>query len=266
MYLETKHDWRPSTRETALKHLTYFLEFANGEDVTIQDFEEWHRDHSDSYRYNSLLFVKGFLDWQGIESPLMGHTIKRGAPPMQPYIVLKDYLKLVEACDLSTTKGVRDACILVLLWETWCRASSLTNCMVHHVDLKNQEIHFHDAKAGKNYSSGYGPDLSEALELWNPIRATIAKCDSLFVNLSGSAFTYHGLRELFNSLYKRTGIRTSAHCFRRGGARHHASEGGNDRQGMEQGGWETYKMYQRYTRGVSLDKFKKKSFKNGGES
>jgi integrase len=186
--------------------------------------------------------------------------VKRHQAKMQPYLTLEEYLIMFYAAYNPTPKGVQDGTIVTFLWETWARADSVINTRLTNVDLKAYEVHFVE-KGGGFHMSAYGPDLAEMLDEWLPERIKIAKCDSLFTNIRrGTPLTYWGLREILVVLGNKTGIDVTPHMFRRGGARNHASDGGSDRQGMEQGGWKSHAI-RRYTRGVSLDAFKVKSFR-----
>jgi len=157
---------------------------------------------------------------------------------------------------------MQDACIVAFLWETWARAYGLLSTRVDNVDLVNQEIVIAD-KGGGHYSVGFGPDLKDLLERWIQDRSVIAKCNLLFINIRrGTPLTYGGLRSILENLGDKAGTYATPHDFRRGAATAHANEGGADRLGMAQGNWLSHKMYERYTRSVSLEGFKKKRWMN----
>jgi integrase len=266
-FVAGKYHWQPTTKTTADKHLAYWMKFLDGrsiDEVGIVDFEVWRGDLglSESMNYNSLVFMRSYLRWLGKDDhPLLTHSVKRHESKMQPYLTLDEYLKLFEAACNTTPKGIQDATIVTFLWETWARADSVINTMLHNIDSRSQEVHFIE-KGGDYHTSAYGPDLAQMLDEWLPVRRQISMCDSLFVSIRfGTPLTYWGLREILDALGNNTGIYVTPHMFRRGGARNHASDGGSDRQGMEQGGWKSHAMYLRYTRGVSLDAFKAKSFR-----
>ncbi len=266
-WIASKYHWRPTSKTTGLRHLTYWMRYLNGrsiEEVSIVDFEVWRGDLgiSESMDYNSLWAMKSYLKWIGNKDhPLLGHSVKRHQAKMQPYITLDEYIKLFDVAYNTNPKGIQDATIVTFLWETWARADSVVNTRLPNIDVQAQEVHFIQ-KGGDFHTSGFGPDLTQILDEWLPVRWDIAKCDNLFVNIRfGTPLTYWGLREILDALGNKTGIHKTAHAFRRGAARQHASDNGNDRQGMEQGGWKSFEMYRRYTRGVSLDVFKAKSFR-----
>lgn len=265
-----QYHWRPTSKTTAEKHLMTWMGFLNGrsiDEIGIVDFEVWRGDLglSESMDYNSLWAIKSFLRWKGIEHPLLSHSVKRHQSKMQPYLTLDEYLRLFDAAYNTSPKGKQDGTIVTFLWETWARADSVVNTRLPNIDLKFQEVHF-IVKGGDFHTSAYGPDLAQMFDVWLPVRATIAQCDALFVNIRfGTQLTYWGLREILDALGDKTGIYVTPHMFRRGAARNHASDGGNDRQGMEQGNWKSYEMYRRYTRGVSLNSFKMKSFRGKNE-
>lgn len=265
-YVASRYDWEQTTKVTATKHLTYWMRFLDGRsicDIDVVDFECWRGDLglSDSMDYNALLFMKGYLKHLGIDHPLLGHSVKRHQTKMQPYLTLDEYLTLFDAAYNTSPKGIQDATLVTFLWESWARADSVINTQLQNIDLQRQEVSFIQ-KGGDYHTSAYGPDLAEMLDKWLPVRERIATDDSLFINIRrGTPLTYWGLREILDNLGAWTGIHKTAHAFRRGAARQHASDGGSDIQGMTQGGWKSHAMYQLYTRGVSLDAFKVKSFR-----
>ena len=215
-------------------------------------------------RYNSLWSIKSWLGWKGITHPLLAHVVKRTMPPPGLYLEQRDAERLLEVCDPSTPKGLQDATIVAFLWETWARAHELVNAERQRLDLERQEIVF-QVKAGEWHQVPFGPDLRELLEAWVKVRDTIARAStkSLFVNIRrGTPLTYWGLREILKNLGQRAGVNVSPHAFRRGAARHHANEGGNDRLGMARGRWTSFASYWRYTRGISLEPLKQKRWRH----
>ena len=264
-FIDSQYGWAKTTKQTAEKHLESWKAMLNGqgiEGVTVRQFEEWRKDVSASMRYNSLWAFKSYLAWAKIESPLREHTVKRELPPPQPYTKPEEAQALISACDLYTYKGLQDACIVAFLWETWTRADGLVTMTLDRLDLDNQEVIL-IGKGREFYTAGFGPDLKDLLERWLPVHAERAKCNSLFINIrTGNALTYGGLRSILENLGDKTGIYRTPHDFRRGAATNFANNGGNDRRGMAQGNWKSHKMYQRYTRSVSLEGFKTKRWMN----
>lgn len=264
-FIASRYRWTASTKQTGKKHLEYWEGMMNGqgiEGVTVADFESWREGLSDSFKYNSLWAIKGYLRWAKIEHPLLKHTVKRSAPAPQPYIRPAMVLDLLSACDTSTPKGLQDATIVAFLWETWVRADGLLSVTVDRVDLREQEVVISD-KGGGWYTAGFGPDLKDLLERWLGSREPIARCKHLFINIRrGTPLTYGGLRSILENLESKTGVHATPHDFRRGAATDYANQGGNDRLGMIQGNWLSHAMYERYTRSVSLEGFKNKRWMN----
>ena len=107
------------------------------------------------------------------------------------------------------------------------------------------------------------PDLKDLLERWLPVRTKIARCQHLFINIRrGTPLTYGGLRSILDNLGDKTGIYTTPHEYRRGGAKYFADNGGSDSEGMSQGGWKSHSTYRRYTGSASIKGFKKKRWMN----
>lgn len=260
-FIATRYKWTRSTKTTARQHLEYWQAMMNGtgiEGVTIADFEQWRKDSSDSMRHTSMWAIKAYLRWAKIEHPLLEHSVNRELPPYQKYVKPDDVLTLVAACDTSTPKGLQDACIVMFLWETWSSADGLLSVTLDRLNLADQEVDNRHRGQGW-HTSGFGFDLKDLLERWLPIRAEIAKCDSLFINIRrGTPLTYGGLRSILENLGEKTGTFTTPHEYRRGGAKNFADNGGSDSEGMSQGGWISHKMYRRYTGVASIKGFKNK--------
>lgn len=260
--------WRPHTKQTCQRHLGYWqdwLENKNLVEISIADFEHWVADKGwgDSMHYNSLWAIKSYIRWLDIEHPLLKHSVPRKIP-LYKFHKLSEVQAMANTCDLSTPKGLQDATIVWFLWETWARANEVINATVEFLDLEEQEISF-VAKAGDSHTSAFGPDLRELLEHWLPVRATIARpeTETIFINIRrGTPLVYTGIYSIFTTLGEKVALKAQMHSVRRGAAKKHAEDGGNDRQGLEQGGWKSWEMYWRYTRGVRLDSFKKKRWRD----
>ena len=265
-FIASQYKWTATTKSTARRHLVSWQGMMNGtsiSEITVADFESWREGVSDSMRYNSLWSIRSYLKWAGIEHPLLKHSVKRSAPPPQPYVRLEDVCSLLEVCNTTQAKGLQDACIVAFLWETWARAEGLLSVIIDAIDIDNQEVTIAN-KGGGYYTAGFGPDLKGLLERWLPVRAERSwRHDRLFINIRrGTPLTYGGLRSILENLGKQIGIRVTPHDFRRGAATNFANQGGPDRLGMVQGNWLSHSMYQRYTRSVSLEGFKCKRWMN----
>ena len=100
-YLASKYDWTPTTRDTARKLLGSWDKWLDGRDleaVGISDFEAWGEGQgwSNSVRFNSLWAVTGYLNWAGIDHPLLAHKVQRQLPPQGSYLTQGDMLKLLD--------------------------------------------------------------------------------------------------------------------------------------------------------------------------
>jgi integrase len=265
-FIATRYKWTKSTKTTARKHLEYWQEMTNGkgiEEVTIEDFETWRESSSDSMRYTSMWAIKAYLKWAKLKNhPLLKHSVKRQKPPQGIYVTLDQALKLIDACDTSTPKGLQDACIVAFLWETWSGADGLLSVTLNRLRLADHEVDMLHRGQGW-HTSGFGFDLRDLFERWLPVRTRIARCQHLFINIRrGTPLTYGGLRSILDNLGEKTGIFTTPHQYRRGGAKYFADNGGEDSEGMSQGGWKSHAMYRHYTGSASIKGFKNKRWMN----
>ena len=264
-FLREQYEWLEDTKTTAKWHLGQWAKWLNGDDiqdVTIAQFETWTRDWSASARYNSLWSIRAWLNAAGQDGHvLLKHKVVRRMPPMGRYHKLREVRAMVETCELSTPAGLQEATLVSFFWETWARAKSVITAELRYLDLEAQEVQLH-VKGDHWHTPVFGPDLKALLELWIEAREQLAipGTKTIFVNpYRGTPMSYYTMRRILIDLGKRAGVRdVQAHAFRRGAARHHASNEGSDRQGMEQGGWKSFASYWRYTRGVSLEPFKHK--------
>lgn len=154
--------------------------------------------------------------------------------------------------------------MISFLWDTWARASEAIAAKVEHLRLDEQEIQLH-LKGGEWGIAVFGPDTRDLIEKWLPVREKIAKpgTKTLFIGChTGRPLKYFGYRQVLVDRGEKVGIDVQSHAFRRGAARNHREEGGLDRDGVDRGRWKTYQMYLHYTRGVSLNEYKEKRWRN----
>ncbi len=282
-YLATKYDWTPKSLESARKLLVNWaawLEDKDLEEVTIADFEAWAKERgwSSSMRYNVLCWAfKGYLRWMGIEEHvLLGHKIRRQVPPPGPYVTEEEVMLMLGQCNMLeptrgrnfagvSVRGIRDYAVVAFLWSTWCRAQELCDVQLKHLNIKRQEVVFR-VKGGALEEAAIDLDAKAALEVWLMVRKEIARPTSkaLFVStVTGNDLTYDSLLRLLRRLGKQAGVSVTPHMFRRGASTNFAQNGGNDRVGMKRGRWRSHRMYELYTRSVSLESVKSERWMGG---
>jgi integrase len=280
-YLASRHDFLPTARDTARKHLGWWdkwLDDRDLEDVTISEFEAWvvEKGWGNSMHYNSLGTIKGYLKWTGKDHPLLAHKVRRQVAPPGPYVTEQDVMLMLGQCNMLeptrgrnfagvSARGIRDYAVVAFLWSTWCRAQELCDVQLKHLNIKLQNVMFR-VKGGALEVAAIDLDLKDALEVWLMVRKEIARPTSkaLFVStVTGKDLTYDSLLRLLRRLGKQVGLSVTPHMFRRGASTNFAQNGGNDRVGMKRGRWRSHRMYELYTRSVSLESVKSERWMGG---
>ena len=263
-FLSTCYEWTPASKKTARWHLIFWRDYELPE-ITIPLFEERTKHMSPSARHNNLWSLKSYLRANEIEKhPLLSHKVRRKLGPLPPYLTLGEVRTLIESCDITTHLGLRDAALISFLWDTWARANETICARVEYLRMDEQEMQLR-LKGMEWGIAVFGPDTRDLLEKWLVVRAKIAKpgVDTLFIGVhTGRPLTYWGFRQVLVDRGLKVGIDVKAHAFRRGAARNHREEGGSVRDGVDRGRWKTVQMFVHYSRGVKLDKFKKKRWRS----
>lgn len=178
------------------------------------------------------------------------------------YLYLDDLETLFNSIDQSTPLGVRNYCLLELLYGTGIRVSELCNIKLHDIDFYNNNILI----TGKGNKQRYVPiheSLREVLITYlNFARNELLKdsdeiVDNLFVNHRGGPLTSRGVRDILKNLVNETGlnVKISPHVLRHSFATHMLDYGADLRSVQKLLGHENLSTTQIYTH-VSKEKLK----------
>jgi len=174
------------------------------------------------------------------------------------YLYLDDLETLFNSIDQSTPLGVRNYCLLELLYGTGIRVSELCNIKLHDIDFYNNNILI----TGKGNKQRYVPiheSLREVLITYlNFARNELLKdsdeiVDNLFVNHRGGPLTSRGVRDLVNE--SGLNVKISPHVLRHSFATHMLDYGADLRSVQKLLGHENLSTTQIYTH-VSKEKLK----------
>ncbi|HOA63428.1 MAG TPA: tyrosine recombinase XerC [Bacilli bacterium] len=178
------------------------------------------------------------------------------------YLYLDDLETLFNSIDQSTPLGVRNYCLLELLYGTGIRVSELCNIKLHDIDFYNNNILI----TGKGNKQRYVPiheSLREVLITYlNFARNELLKdsdeiVDNLFVNHRGGPLTSRGVRDILKNLVNESGlnVKISPHVLRHSFATHMLDYGADLRSVQKLLGHENLSTTQIYTH-VSKEKLK----------
>lgn len=133
-----------------------------------------------------------------------------------------EVLRLLDQCDLTTKRGVRNRALLVLLWRTGLRISEALDLKPHHVDFETKRVLVVCGKGSKTRTVAIDTGALMEISRWLMLRATlnVPARAPLFctVNQPNPGRHVHSayVRELCRELGEQAGIpkRVHPHGFR----------------------------------------------------
>jgi integrase/recombinase XerD len=147
---------------------------------------------------------------------------------------------LLEACDVSTRKGLRDYALVVLLLDTGMRVSEVAGLCLEDLDLKHRCVMVRRGKGGKERVVGLHPEVAKVLwryvQVARPKYGRVADDANVFVGSRGP-LTPGGIRSVLRGLVGRAGLevqmkrgefpRVHPHVFRHTFAKRYLLRGGD---------------------------------------
>jgi integrase/recombinase XerD len=143
-----------------------------------------------------------------------------------PGVALGDIQRMIDACD--TRNGLRDKCILLILFNAGLRASELIDLNVGHIDRINMDIYVEHGKGGKGRIVPFQDEKSQkTLRKYLKTRPSEGNAP-LFCAETGGRLTLGGLRMIVQRLAQRAGLPKppGLHDFRRAYGRFYMRNGG----------------------------------------
>ena len=159
---------------------------------------------------------------------------------------------ILQIPDLHTPLGIRDACMLELLYSSGIRVSELVNIQLEQIKFEEKTIKIL-GKGNKERYVLYGKKCSKLLDQYLKMgRPNLQKKkvnSYLFLNKDGNPLTTGGVRYIFDKILKEGGIRlkVSPHTLRHTFATHLLNNGADLKSVQELLGHENLKTTQIYT-------------------
>lgn len=201
-----------------------------------------------SIRYRSL---NRFFRWCVSEGERDDNPMDHVDPPIipseiQPYYQSNDVETVIKSIGRSTPYNLRDAAVVMILFDTGVRASELCGMKSDDMDWRDKTI-LVTGKASKQRRVSIGNNSAMAIERY--LRKRRTKSDWLWLGSGNKPLTTNGLRMMLQRRFKEAGIKfRGAHAFRRGFAMEYLASGGQEGDLKELGGWQDYAMVSRYAK------------------
>ena len=201
-----------------------------------------------SIRYRSL---NRFFGWCVAEDERPDIPMGRVDPPripseIQPYYQPHDVEAVVKAIGRATPHNLRDAAMIMVLYDSGVRAAELCGMKVDDLDWRDRTIKV-TGKASKQRRVSIGSKTAMSIERY--LRKRGAKSDWLWLGSTNKPLALNGLRMMLGRRFRDAGVKfRGAHAFRRGFAMEYLASGGQEGDLKELGGWENYAMVSRYAK------------------
>lgn len=183
----------------------------------------WSPSTRNSYRKNLIAFVNYLLRLNVVEEnrlrliPKVKESIKRSY-----YLDDDNVEKILSSIDVIYDKQfyrIRNKLVIRLFALTGMRPSELCDLKLEDVDFQKGEISIATKKNGVNRSYPLPSSIFDLLSHYmverNKILAYAKPCEYLFVSVKGVRLGLSGIRRLFNSIVKETGIDVIPYDLRR---------------------------------------------------
>ncbi len=246
------------------RDLAQYLAFLEGAEPMAEDVEAFSseittRGLAASTHKRKLSAIKGFhrfLVSEGLRQidPTVLVATPRRPDPFPKALDVADAIALVEAPDVSTRSGRRDAALLEFLYGTGARVSETVAVDLTDIDLDDR-VALVTGKGSRQRLVPIGSKAVEAIRAWLPDRLALvkraARGDPVFLNLRGGRLTRQGAFDVVRKNATRAGLepgRVSPHVLRHSAATHMVEAGADLRTVQEMLGHATISTTQVYTR------------------
>ena len=207
-----------------------------------------------------------FLHREGLVEKNPARFVRTPRPEYRNPQVLseEDMLGLLEIPDRSNTKGLRDACILEILYATGIRVSELTGLNVGDFQL-SQRLLMVRGKGRKERLIPFSERAQRMINKYLPARGILLRKsrastdpEALFLNLRGGRLTPRSVQRMVKKYVKMasSSIDVHPHTFRHSFATHLLRRGADLRSIQEMLGHEDLTTTQKYTH-LALDELLK---------
>lgn len=133
----------------------------------------------------------------------MAESRKRKLPKI---LTRSEVRALLDAPNLRYPTGLRNRCMLEMMYRAGLRVGEVCALKPRDVDLRRGVVRIHDGKGGDGTSYFDAETLRVLVEQWKTIRRTLPKSEQLFCTLAGGAVSTRYVQQMVRRMAKRAGV------------------------------------------------------------
>lgn len=252
----------PNTVAAYRRDLHQYLDHLDGsppDPEAVDGYLAWLStlDYAPATISRKVASVRGFHRFELIDGITDADPTRLIDPPKRTQSLpralnVDETLRMLDAIELTTPKGMRDSALLEFMYATGCRVSEAINVDRAHIDLVDRVVVL-TGKGRKQRLVPVGTAAVAAIERWLPSRFEQAKrgTDAIFVNARGSRLSRQGVFGIVRARAVAAQIsaeRVSPHVLRHSAATHMVEGGADLRTVQEMLGHANVSTTQIYTK------------------
>jgi integrase/recombinase XerC len=234
LYMSTERNYSDNTEcnyaidLTEYEHYLY-IKHRNYLNINYKDIIEYTKHLKEEKNLNStsinrhLSSLRSFYNFLIIKNKISTNPFKLVKGPKKEnklpnYLKYSEFEDMVNSCE-DTPLGIRNRCLLELLFASGARIGELIKIDVDDIDFTNQEIKVL-GKGNKERIIYFNDHASDALKDYiNHSRSVLLngkKSDRLFINHIGGELTTRGVRDILDSIIRKNALsmKVTPHMFR----------------------------------------------------
>ena len=202
--------------------------------------------------------LRAFFNWAIVQNYILRNPVLSLKAPklpekLIPTFTVDEIRAMLAECSTKTLIGRRDRAIILVLFDTGIRLKELIGLTLQDIDIDHGFLRV----MGKGNKERIVRISNRTLkELWAYLKLHGGKSQKLWLSEERQALTDSGVAQLLRRLGKKVGIenkRCSPHTFRHTFAVNFLRSGGNIRDLMSLGGWQSLEMVMRYTKALTQE-------------
>ena len=128
-----------------------------------------------------------------------------------PKILTRDEMRaLLDAPNLRYPTGLRNRCMLEIMYRAGLRVGEVCALKPRDVDLQRGIVRIHDGKGGDGTAYFDAETLRILIDQWKAIRRALPKSEYLFCTLAGGQVSVRYMQQMVKRMAKRAGV--TAQC------------------------------------------------------